>query len=257
MSERINHRPELGRTLLELSQYFELFQATENNPELQQLITTAIMATLAKVNLEEEELTLARPTLITKAQPPQLLQRKNPTLPPRALEQPRPQPPQVEEPTDRITEGYTGFYLCSASEGRLLRSLEDTGIVLVNGFLLAKMVGKISALALETKEGFKAGHWYAPRTSWMREEIRQAFDKGLSKVTIDNDVWDYMREAEVRNLERSAVLLQNPSLLTAISTQDGLLEFCKQVVGQLPDQLGPSVGGMSRVLYRARHREGV
>lgn len=230
MSERINPRPELRSSIQEFARLVKFFEANQDNPQLQKFITTAIIGTLSLIDLEEEELVL--------------VQSKSSAH------------PQSEEPTDRITNGYTGFYLCSASEGRLLRSLEDTGVVLVNDFLLAKMVGKISVLALDTREGFMAGHWYAPRTPWMREAIRQAFDEGQSTVTIPNDVWDYMRQADVRNLNRPGVKLRDPSLLTDINSEGALLAFCRQMLTKFPEQFSTGINGMSRQEYRTTLREG-
>lgn len=245
MSERINPRPEVGITLQEFARLVELFEATQDDPELSQLIATAIIGTLSKIDLDDEELVLVQPKALTPIQRPAPRERVRPTS------------PQTQDDTERITRGATGFYLCSASEGRLLRSLEDTGIVLVNGFLLAKIVGKISVLALETKEGFQAGHWYAPRTQWMRDSIRQAFDQGLTGVTLYDDLWDYMRKAEVNNLTTGTVQLSNSSILSTIDSEQALLDYCRKVVAQLPAKLGNTIQGIQRTEYRQRHKEGV
>lgn len=246
MSERINHQPEILAAIDNLYRLFALFESYAGDLAFQGVIANAITNIILKTDLESEELVVIPPAKTHR------VFRERPRLAPYD-----PASTPVTQPdTRRITRGETGFYLCSLSEGRLLKSIEDTGVMLVNDFLLVKMVGKISAIALQNTEGFLAGHWYAPRTRQMRQQIRETFDIGVTRMTIPDDVWDYMRPANVDNLFQSRVNLNNPALLTAFSTTEELVEFIRNAVDKLPKQLSQFIAGIPRNEYRNRHLEG-
>ena len=84
----------------------------------------------------------------------------------------------------KIKPGHRGWWLCSEAEPRLAESMSHEAVVLVNGALLMKFVGKFSGLCVKnyiTKDGFSfvEGNWYAPTDDTSRKVIRSAYNAGI------------------------------------------------------------------------------
>ena len=90
------------------------------------------------------------------------------------------------------------WYLCSATEERLVASQHKGLTVLVNNRLLVKHYGKIAALSLESftnnaSSTFLEGSWYCPEIE-MAENIRKnLYEHGLARMDIDKGNWFYIR----------------------------------------------------------------
>ena len=138
-----------------------------------------------------------------------------------------------------ILPAYLGWGLCSAAERRLLQAMQDHAVLLVNETLLLKFNGKLSGLALQTtllEDGTQLleGCWYAPIDH--RDEIRDAFDRGESRLCVDGQ-WTLIRALDEEN-------------------HDTLLQRAQTYAATLPDQLPQQIANTTRQTYRNNAHEG-
>ncbi|MCB9800964.1 MAG: hypothetical protein H6773_02175 [Pseudomonadales bacterium] len=104
---------------------------------------------------------------------------------------------QGENDSDVVDYKYENWFLCEESESRLETSISERACVLVNGKLLVKFVGRISALCLESfsvgGSTFVAGHWYCPVSDWTVDSLKQSFAVGEFRFKGSVGRWAYMR----------------------------------------------------------------
>lgn len=112
--------------------------------------------------------------------------------------------------TFTILPEYSSWHLCSDAENRLLQAIEEQTVVLVNGILLVKFVGKMSGLALSSATCEKgmvvAGNWYAPIDH--REDLKMACDRGEKTFhCTERTRWTFIRQLNEANASASTSLL--------------------------------------------------
>src|SRR6185437_4437053 len=128
---------------------------------------------------------------------------------------------------------------------RLAEALEKRATVLVNGVLLVKGVGKLSGLCLRDtalKDGtvLRAGLWYSPVDDRSRDAIREAFDRGDSRLEQPSGRWAVMRplsdleETIWYNLKRKKG-----------ATAEELLHEARSYTAHMPERFGTKIEGMS------------
>lgn len=144
----------------------------------------------------------------------------------------------------RIELGHDFWYLCPEAETRLLTSLRNNSLLLVNEKLLTKFKGKLSAICLDTfstEDGqtFVEGNWYSPTEKKLRNQIRTAFDKGTSRVELQKGTWALMR----------------PITDTQNKNAETILKSAKRKAENLPEILPPFIGKRTRKAYRERAEE--
>jgi len=152
--------------------------------------------------------------------------------------------PVVSSLEQTIKPGHTGWYLCPEAEKRLVDSLADDAVVLVNDSILIKMAGKFSGLCVKnykTKDGFVfvEGAWYSPSDAVSRRDIREANDRGQARVEIDGGEWSLMRAIE-----------DSP-----VKEADMLLAVAKGYAENLGNSLPQTINGLSRKEFRERKIE--
>lgn len=107
--------------------------------------------------------------------------------------------------------------LCDAAEPRLKRAIKDGAVILVNDLFLVKMNGRFAGLAVRpgriVSMEVTPGEWFAPVDAKSKKEIRDAFDKGDTRVDLAEGEWTYISEAK----DRSDILR---STLEAVSELD-------------------------------------
>lgn len=126
----------------------------------------------------------------------------------------------------KVVPMYCSWYLCSDAEGRLSQAIHDQAVLLVNDVILLKFRGKLSGVALQNSllaDGTQliAGCWYAPVDS--RDEIREAFDRGESRLWVEGQ-WTLLRG--LYDSDNNALLLQAQTFATALPAQ-----FPHQIAG--------------------------
>jgi hypothetical protein len=122
--------------------------------------------------------------------------------------------------------------LCSDAEDRLLRSIRENAVILVNDSLLLKFYGKMAALCLKsytTANGqrFIAENWYSPVDEADRENLVSAFILGKGRVSCDTGKWALRRQFN-RYLD--------PAVMVEIQNH--------------AQQLGPYLGSVSQTIDR-------
>ena len=139
-----------------------------------------------------------------------------------------------------VIPSYSEWSLCSSAESRLTQAMDDLAVLLVNGTLLLKFNGKLSGLALQTTllaDGTQLLEecWYAPIDR--RDEIRDAYDCGESRLTVDVQ-WAFIRALDAKD--------------------DDVLEKARKYVAMLPEQLPQQTNTYytSRKTYRSDMHEG-
>ena len=91
------------------------------------------------------------------------------------------------------------WYLCSASEGRMLEDILAGNAILVDENMLVKFTGKKAALCLKTftdasGDTFVKGVWYALTDTDSKKLLKAAFQRGEVKVNVGAK-WAVMRAA--------------------------------------------------------------
>jgi len=147
----------------------------------------------------------------------------------------------------KIKPEHGGWWLCDMAEPRLMESMQNTAVVLVNGSLLVKFDGKFTALCLQTtttKEGyaFLEGTWYSPVDKATREAIKDSFDQGRAKLTLEQAEWALMRPLE-QNFDSG-------------QSAEEILRQAREFAQSLGDRLPDTIGEISREEYREAKREG-
>ncbi|MBA2391975.1 MAG: hypothetical protein H0V70_04440 [Ktedonobacteraceae bacterium] len=138
-----------------------------------------------------------------------------------------------------VLPAYAFWYLCSAAEYRLTQAMEDQAVLLVNDVILLKFYGKLGGIALQTtllSNGTQLieGCWYAPIEH--RDEIRDAFDRGESRLCVQGE-WTLLRALDE-------------------ASDDKLLQHAQTFAATLPAQLPLQIAGYpSRRTYRCRKHE--
>lgn len=155
---------------------------------------------------------------------------------------------------NRVVDEESSAYLCDAAEGRFLKAVEDGAIILINGFLLAKMYKKFAAVALESKEGFARGELYTLLDQHQKKEVRQAFDSGSNKISLNNDRWVHMTVFRMANIKELSDVPK--AVLERLETRDDVLNFFEVAAAALPDRSIPIIDGVTRAEYRQQHKEG-
>ena len=136
------------------------------------------------------------------------------------------------------------WWLCGMAEPRLKNAIRDGALMLVNGRLLLKFNGKLSALCLEsfaTSDGvvFLEGNWYSPTDNTTRVQLRSQFDQGHTRVRLTTGEWTIMR----------------PLDKDGNRTPEQILEDARQTTQQLPDRLPDRIAGLDRQAYRNANKE--
>jgi len=106
----------------------------------------------------------------------------------------------------RLVDRPTDWTLCPTTEKRFQTSLEQGSVVILNGTLVIKPIGRLTALCIQTtydtdgNEIFKRGNWYCPVGDSLREVIRKLFGIGASekvecatRVNMTGTDWAHMR----------------------------------------------------------------
>ena len=89
--------------------------------------------------------------------------------------------------------------LCDSAEERMVDAMYTKAILLINGNMLLKLKGKLSALCLRTfttRKGFTfvEGNWYSPVDEGTRDELKSAYFYGRDTTKIlDSSEWVLMR----------------------------------------------------------------
>ncbi len=146
-----------------------------------------------------------------------------------------------------ILPGYKGWDLCPSSEDFLSNAIDDGGFILVNDLFLVKMNGKLTGLALETKEVrsglfgktttiVEADTFYSPVDDTVRKAIRDAFEHGHTRVFIEGvSNWATMRRTYPHPFS--------------------LLEKARDAIQHLPEQNDKLTTEEKRKNYRFVHQE--
>ncbi len=96
-----------------------------------------------------------------------------------------------------VTSYHNDWILCPDAEGYMKKALKSNALVLVNGAILVKTVGKFTGLCVksfETEGGtFLEGNWYSPVDNESREAIRQGFDRGDARIDLTEGTWVLLR----------------------------------------------------------------
>jgi predicted DNA-binding protein YlxM (UPF0122 family) len=152
--------------------------------------------------------------------------------------------PIISDSEMKILTGHDRWWLCGQAEPRLQRSIANQAVVLVNDQLLAKFIGKFSALCLNTfttntGQTFLAGNWYSPTDGPSRDAIRHAFDTGNAKLTLGRGDWAIMRPlAECNGM-----------------APEQFLDQIRHFSSELPDKLPDTIRGTTKRQYREANSE--
>jgi hypothetical protein len=150
-----------------------------------------------------------------------------------------------------VETSHGSWYLCSAAEPRLAKSVEESAVMAIgeedNPYFLVKFRGKLSGLCLQdvtTSDGkvFVRGIWYSPTDRTTRDALRDAFDAGKGKVDLQKGNWALMRPIRPKG---NAEQLVNDALRVARNTPD-VYPSTEIVVDGIP---------MQRQDYRERYKE--
>ncbi|KKR77047.1 MAG: hypothetical protein UU21_C0001G0101 [Candidatus Levybacteria bacterium GW2011_GWA2_40_8] len=119
-----------------------------------------------------------------------------------------------------IQPGYRGWYLCDASEGRMISSIRTGAYVVLKNqgepLLLTKFIGRRAAFCLQSfsvAEGFAfvEGNWYGPIDGNTKSGLNKAFDEGRSVMNLPSGEWALLRGADrAKAAEYKTLLNQQP-----------------------------------------------
>jgi hypothetical protein len=142
-----------------------------------------------------------------------------------------------------IRPSQDGLYICSTGEPRMAEAMSKNAVVIVNGEIMVKMIGKMTGVLLDnvtTKDGvvLPKGMFYSPIDGKTRMAIKEAFDQGKSRVDLDRGQWAIMR----------------PISETSVDT-DLFLENAKIYAQSLPDTLPATIDGLPREQFRLSRKE--
>ena len=91
------------------------------------------------------------------------------------------------------------WQLCGSAEPRMRDSFKEKTLINVNGFLLVKFRGRMTALCIKNTvvngNTFTAGTWYSPVGDELRQKLRDDFDAGTTVVAYETGEWTRMRES--------------------------------------------------------------
>ncbi len=150
--------------------------------------------------------------------------------------------PQLTDLEIELRPSNNAWYLCGSSETHFERSLADSALLMVNEHLAVKFRGKITGLCVETfttsnGQTFLKGHWYSPVDEKCRTDLIEAFDNGVTRITLPTSVWAAMRPLKKRDDEERRLFFQ-------------LQKFVAELPAILPQQTGDLD---SRKSYREVH----
>ncbi len=92
---------------------------------------------------------------------------------------------------------HNDWILCQDAEDYMDKALKMNALVLVNGSILMKTVGKFTGLCVRSfstaKSTFLEGNWYSPTDEESREAIKKGFDMGQGHVDLAEGSWVLLR----------------------------------------------------------------
>ncbi len=160
----------------------------------------------------------------------------------------------------KIVKTHNGWYLCSASEERLIEAIRFNSAMIINDFLVLKFVGKMTALCIkDTKVGdqmFRKGYWYSPVDLDTRNSLTEDFDNGKRKVKYQKGQWQEMRAVNGENFEnitwsefelrRKSKIKNNEKKILRVAEK-----YARKSKGVLPEK----IDAMTRSQFRAYRKE--
>lgn len=97
----------------------------------------------------------------------------------------------------RVFPFHSGWTLCADAEYFMESSNDEGKSVLINGFLLVKGEGRLSAVALETVSSpigtFYEGSWYSPVDRLTRNLVEDGIGMNRKRMNHSGGQWAYMR----------------------------------------------------------------
>lgn len=119
------------------------------------------------------------------------------------------EPVKPQQTSLKICGSDINWSLCTAAEFRGENALKQNLFVVVNEFLVVKLIGKMSGIAIdnalsEDGEIFRRGFWYSPLDGEVRESIRRNFIAGITKQDLTNTNWLEIRQVTDEKLLNSA-----------------------------------------------------
>ncbi len=169
---------------------------------------------------------------------------KVPSVRPEAVVQKR-KPVMSSDIEIKIMPGHQGWGLCEHAESYFYNAIDkwdgkNAAVVLVNGVLLVKFLGKMTALCLQTTttrngQTFLEGNFYSPVDEDLRKTLKEAFDSGEAKIALSRGEWAFMRPLEFHG---------------------GLLEEVRKFTASLQDRLPEEIDGMTRRRWRLQYASG-
>ncbi len=161
----------------------------------------------------------------------------------------------------KIQPNERGWYLCSESERRLRKAIKDSAILVVNEYMVVKFIGKLTALCINNYSSnngqvFIEGNWYSPTDDELKEQIRNAFDAGNSRLeSIGN--WSLMRPIAARQNYSKADSLRGSLIQPLIRIMNRrYMRRVKKYIDKLPDKFPQNIKGEPRHQYRKIMNEG-
>lgn len=141
----------------------------------------------------------------------------------------------------RVTSSHSDWLLCPDAEDYMKKALKRDALVLVNGSILMKTVGKFTGLCVgsfsTSQATFLEGNWYSPVDQESRDAVRQGFDRGDARVDLTEGAWVLLR-----------------SVFEDKSGQE-VLARSKQKAKDLPRRLPSLIRGIPRKQFRLANNE--
>lgn len=152
------------------------------------------------------------------------------------------------------------WWLCKESEKRLRKAMADDAVLLVNDCMLVKFVGKLTALCTHTYSArngqvFIEGNWYSPVDDPLRDQIREAFDTGFSRLKINGE-WLLIRPLTTLNNNNRVGSIRGALIQPLMRVKNRrYMERVKRYINKLPDRFSQEIDGQSRYDYRTIKHE--
>lgn len=139
----------------------------------------------------------------------------------------------------KLRVGFLRWSLCDDAEYRFMESFMKKTFVVVNQHFIVKMIGRMSALCLNTcttPDGntFYAGNWYSLIDEGSRNHIRRIYDQGIHQTTLASSHWGLMRTFGRLGYKEPEDVIQE----------------VKAIVKDLPEKLPLIIQGIPRQQYR-------
>lgn len=141
----------------------------------------------------------------------------------------------------KVTSYHKDWMLCQDAEDYMKKALRMDALVLVNGGILMKTVGKFTGLCVNSfstsSATFLEGNWYSPVDGDSRDAIKQGFDRGDARIDLTEGDWILLR-----------------SIYDDKDSQE-VLAKAKQKAADLPRHLPGMIRGVPRRKFRIANHE--